>query len=84
MNDLNSVLLEGVVKNDPEKLEDEVKFVISNNFHGHNYSFNVKCFDEVAVKAVGVKVDDTVRIVGRLSGDESGCFVLVEHLEIKL
>lgn len=85
MNPLNSIILEGVVKN---IINDTLLSVsVSRKYKNENgeYQYHVSHFNISNVLDPDVKVGDTIRVVGRLhqetSHGQSVIHIIAEHTE---
>jgi len=85
MNDLNSVLLEGELVNDPLFINSKSIFNLDVHRSGKTNIFKVICGGHLAeVCDEYLKTGRRVRAVGRLDTDESGlAYLLAEHVEFR-
>lgn len=92
MNNLNSLILEGILTADPVIIDKKCDFNIeSTRFiklngtrHEETITVRVKIADTLVEDCEErLKKGRTVRVVGRLSQDDQGIFLAGEHIETK-
>ena len=91
MNDLNSVLIEGIVINNATMSKDYCKFKISSNrfykqkdeLKRETSLITIEAYYKLAKLNNGVLKGCKIRVVGRLKQNEDEIVIIAEHVEIR-